>query len=478
MSISDLRSYASVLFLETRCSSNYSNFVYALFIIQLLILSTFIFQIPTAFAQTVPTEITNQTLLDNDTVSANKTIPEAQLFPEDIVATLSANQTIPDAQLFPNFGVATEDLVHVLWSDQTPTNSEIFYRRAGGTFDPSVTINLSGNPGSSAFPAIAVAGSNVYAVWMDNSGSTTGSYDIRFRKSTDGGAIFSPAIRISNNAGQSLFPAIAAFGNNVYIVWTDDTPGNHDIFLSRSTDGGTTFGSPINLSNNAGVSAVPTVAAIANPVVPITVVYVAWPDDSLGNFDIWLARGIDSGTSFPFGSPLNLSNDNQLSHSPKVAAAGSNVYIVWNDNPSPGTSAIRFTTSKNAGDTFATTQTLGHGSSPAIAATHNNKIVHVAWSAERVDDIMFRRSSNEGSTFGVPINVSTNLGGSFTPAIATSGSPPGRVYAVWTDDTPGNRDILFRKSSDSGANFEPFTTNLSRNAGFSWNTAIAVMAFR
>ena len=48
-------------------------------------------------------------------------------------------------------------------------------------------------------------------------------------------------------------PQITASGNNVYVVWSDSTTGNADIFFKRSTDGGATFSSPsINLSNNAG----------------------------------------------------------------------------------------------------------------------------------------------------------------------------------------------------------------------------------
>ena len=38
------------------------------------------------------------------------------------------------------------------------------------------------------------------------------------------------------NAGQKFSPQIAVSGNNVYVVWTDKTPGNFDILFKRSTD--------------------------------------------------------------------------------------------------------------------------------------------------------------------------------------------------------------------------------------------------
>ena len=43
------------------------------------------------------------------------------------------------------------------------------------------------------------------------------------------------------NTGSSFFPQISSSGNNVYVVWEDDTPGNFDIFFAVSTDNGQTF---------------------------------------------------------------------------------------------------------------------------------------------------------------------------------------------------------------------------------------------
>lgn len=55
-------------------------------------------------------------------------------------------------------------------------------------------------------------------------------------------------------------PAIAASGRNVYVVWTDDSPGNTETLFVISKDRGTTFGDMINLSNNAAFSEAPAIA--------------------------------------------------------------------------------------------------------------------------------------------------------------------------------------------------------------------------
>ena len=93
-------------------------------------------------------------------------------------------------------------------------------------------------------------------VWTDD---TPGQNDIFFSNNTDGGNNFSIPLNLSNNTGTSLSPQIALSGNNVYVVWTDDTPGQNDIFFSNNTDGGNNFSIPLNLSNNTGTSASPQI---------------------------------------------------------------------------------------------------------------------------------------------------------------------------------------------------------------------------
>ena len=101
----------------------------------------------------------------------------------------------------------------------------------------------------------------------------------------------------------------------------DDTPGNNDIFFAVSNNNGTSFGTPINLSNNTGNSVIPQIAASGNNV------YVTWIDNTPGNIDIFFAVSNNNGTSF--GTPINLSNNTGFSFNPQIAASGNNVYVTW-----------------------------------------------------------------------------------------------------------------------------------------------------
>jgi hypothetical protein len=300
--------------------------------------------------------------------------------------------------------------VHVVWNDNTPGNYEIFYSRSTDGGDTFSTINLSNNEDSSLGPAVAVSGNNVYVVWQDGINA-----EIFYRRSTDGGISFGPTQNLSNNGGASWDSGIAVSANNVYVIWADTTDGSFDIFYRRSTDGGISFGPTQNLSNNGGTSFLPSVA------VHNSNVYVVWLDSTPGNFDIFYRRSTDGGTTF--GATENLSNSPGNTDLPSIAVSGNNVYVVWSD--------------ENAGNF----------------------------------DVFYRRSTDGGTIFDSPENLSNNSGDSFAPfqAIAISGS---NIYVVWSDTTTGNDEILYRRSTEGSNGFGP-TENLSKDPGNSFEPRVA-----
>ena len=129
---------------------------------------------------------------------------------------------------------------------------------------------------------------------------------------------------------------------------------------------------------------------------------------------------------------------------------GSNVYIVWQDK-TPGNSDILFRGSTNNGSTFASTKNLSNNDGESINAQISSvsDAVRIVWQDDTTtlgdSDIFFKASGNEGVTFGSTKNLSNNNGESSVPQIISSG---GNIYVVWQDKTPGNFDIFFRKGVD------------------------------
>jgi hypothetical protein len=72
----------------------------------------------------------------------------------------------------------------------------------------------------------------INAVWQDK---ITGNGEIYFKTSFDKtkSLVAGKAINLSDNEGLSECPSVATSGTSTYVVWEDNTPGNHEILLSK-----------------------------------------------------------------------------------------------------------------------------------------------------------------------------------------------------------------------------------------------------
>jgi hypothetical protein len=369
------------------------------------------------------------------------------------------------------------DNVCTVWQDSTPGNYDIFFARStdgGLTF--SEPENISESPRNSLEPKVICEGNNVYVVWHEDITGTPGTpglSDIFFARSSDGGLTFSEPENISENEGGSFLAQISVEGNNVYVVWQDGTQedgtlGLPDIFFARSTDGGLTFSDPENISETTGESIFAQISSEGNNV------YVVWQDDTPGNIDIFFARSTDGGLTFD--DPDNISEENtENSQLPQISSEGNNVYVVWQDF-TPGNTDIFFATSSDGGLTFTDPDNISESAeeslAPQISSEGNN--VYVVWQDASPDnndffDIFFARSTDGGLTFDDPDNISETTGNSRSAQISVEGN---NVYVVWLDETPGNADIFFARSTDGGLTFtEP--ENISENTRTSGSPQIS-----
>jgi hypothetical protein len=400
--------------------------------------------------------------------------------------------------------------VYTVWEDKTKGDGDTFFRRssdAGNNFHS--IVDLSNNAAGEARgivpdQKIAKIGNNVYVVWSENG-------DVFFKRSTDNGAHFGSTINLSNDEDNSTDPQIAAVGNNVYVAWLNhDADDDHKILFKRSTNEGASFGSVKILSDiieeflvgfrNFHIAATGNNVYVAwigggedhgqcpetddlefvrstnsgssfgsvNRIVQDEIctpggldleatgsnVYLVWSDrpfetacdiNSRCN-DILFVKSTDNGAHF--GSISNLSNNDGNSIIPQMDLHGSNVYIVWQDN-TPGNFDILFRVSTNNGSTFGSAKNLSNnaGDSTNAQISSVSDAVRIVWQDDTLgdSDILFKASGNEGVTFGSTKNLSNNDGDSSVPQIISSG---GNIYVVWQDDTPGNFDILFKKGVD------------------------------
>lgn len=216
-------------------------------------------------------------------------------------------------------------VMQIVWFDNTPGNNEIFYKRSddgGNTW--SADLRLSNTAGSSYMPGIAVSGSNVHVSWTD---STAGNWEIYYKRSTDGGTTWGADTRLTNNAASSLYPTIAVSGSTVHIAWTDNRNGPLSILYKRSTNGGTSWGSDIAMVKHNQYGVVPSLAVNGS------IVHLVFQNLS-NNADICYKKSTNSGASWgsgSWGTQVQLTNNASESEVPSIAVSGSSVHVVFRD---------------------------------------------------------------------------------------------------------------------------------------------------
>jgi hypothetical protein len=247
---------------------------------------------------------------------------------------------------------------------------------------------------------------------------------------------FGHSINLSNNEGLSESANTVAYGNNVYVVWQDNSTGNGDIYLRRSTDGGQVFQDILNLSNNTGSSQIPQIAVSGNNV------YVVWQDNSTGNGDIYLRGSANNGDYF--AKRRNLSNNPGSSQLPHISVSGNNTQVIWIDHNGT-TSSVFFKSGKST--QLRGLQKFASGDANSVKLDADDEKGFAVWVSNlgHRKVIMFYPFSflRQGSDAIVLSNVN---GTSSNPGISTFGP---NTFIVWQDQSTGGTDVYIKKISTS-----------------------------
>ncbi len=251
-------------------------------------------------------------------------------------------------------------------------------------------------------------------VWADPAGNLYMAYnsntmvnDMRFRKSADGGATWTPRVRVPDSIGNVIGAYIVRdSAGRIFVSWADYNVGN--IMIDSSPDGGSTWGSDVRVNDVPGtiLDTLPTNWNISMPAVALDStdnLYVIWTDYRLSNSygDIYASSSMDHGATW----------------SPAVKV---------NDDAGP------------AGQRMADIAMDAHG------------VLHAAWYDHRNGgyDVYYSNSSDGGQTWSANLRVSTVTTSRFYERpgdyIAIRTNPvDDNVYVVWTDGRGTDFDIFF-----------------------------------
>jgi hypothetical protein len=378
------------------------------------------------------------------------------------------NSSAPTVATISNAGLATG--VAIGTSNVTASSSGITSQAA-----PLMVVSVGSlfTPDDNLTKASVANGptGDVDFVWSGPNSSLSSGVGIFFGRSIDGGNSFPTLVSVPNSdsGGQ---PAVAvAPNNNVYVFWNSSaatTPLFANIAMSTTTDGGTTFSAPVNVTNHLqttygiGASAQEDPKVYVDSAGNIDVVTTLSRSLSDANFDVIYSRSINGGGSFT-GPTLVFNNfalpTGNSAFGPAVLSSGNNVYVAWGESPSSGSSVVEFSHSTDAGSTFSAPLTLGNqdggcsANSCVSLGIDSNGVITAVWGGGAAPGLFFARSTDGGTTFSARVQIPNTKFADLNPYSVVDAS--GTVYVVWERIPPAatgiQADIYFSRSSDGGA---------------------------
>jgi len=201
------------------------------------------------------------------------------------------------------------------------------------------------------------------------------------------------------------------------------------------------------------------------------IIHLVFLDNRDGNYEIYYKRSTDAGISW--GPDTRLTNNSAPSLFFSVAVSGSIVHIVWQDQRVTN-DQIYYKRSSDNGVSWGPDSRLTNTSTltvtPSIAVSGN--FVHVVWDDFRDinPEIYYKGSSDAGISWGTDTRLTNNSSNSLYPSTAVSGNI---VHVVWHDERDGNYEIYYKRSSDGGISWGA-DTRLTNAAGFSWYSSASV----
>lgn len=330
------------------------------------------------------------------------------------------------------------EVIHVVWYDNRDGNNEIYYKRSldnGASWEPDV--RLTNNPYQSEYPAVAAFGENIHVVWQQD--TSEGIWDIYYRRSLDNGVTWGDDINLTLTEEGCFYPSVAACGSNVHVVWEDYRDDfDAEIYYKHSTDDGANWGADTRLTNHPHASRYPSVATVG-----FDRVHVVWQDSSYGApWCIQYINSFDTGNNW--GSIQTISDSLGDSRHPSVAAQGDDIHVAWHDFRDYPEYEIFYRRSLDDGAVWQPEAQLTDHSlamHPSVAAFGDD--IHLVWE-DSTYFIFYKHSRDTGQTWGADTQIVTNPSFSIRPSISVAYD---KLHVVWTDNRDGNYEIYYEGSS-------------------------------
>ncbi len=370
--------------------------------------------------------------------------------------------------------------VFVVWHEEGPGLENVFLavsRDRGQTF--SAPVRVSDNAAGSVaelHPAVALRGRRIYVVWQEfANGRNDDAGRVKLARFDARGRKLASDVRVDDADGSGKWlPSVVVVGGDPVVAWVDERDAGPEgeplehIYAARGRAGGTSFdaavrvstGTPVPLAVHVDNQWGPTLAAARDTV------YAAWTDFRNYNWDVFVARSDDGGTSWGTSIQVDDYPDlERIDERPSLAADRHGpLHIAWTDlRAREADTNVFYARSDDQGATFTPNQQLDDSPvgfdpdtdtpsnqwHPSLAADRDR--LFVAWQDNRLgnNDILFTTSADGGGTFAAAERVDDTGAGSSEqsrPALALARRGPRRLcYVTWEDDRDGTSGIYLAR---------------------------------
>ena len=291
---------------------------------------------------------------------------------------------------------------------------------------------IAGPISASRNPRIAGSddGNRLVAVWGEYSTEDV----LRVAVSSNGGTTWSTPVDLSDSSSSADDPAVSvsADGTQAVAAYTQNDGLDDRVRIRTTSDGGLTWGSPVTLSDAGGNADDPQIAQSADG----NHLAVAWVRSDGLNTRVQIRVSSDGGTTW--APAQNLSASGQDANTAKIAgsADGSELTLAWQIS---GTSSnrIQSRSSTDGGITWNTTSThsaeSSTGDDPDVAVSADGSSAAISWyriisfNPSRVEVVT---SADKGASWSSADALSDTAFDADSPRVAMSANGR-RLLTTW-----------------------------------------------
>ncbi|HEY7129140.1 MAG TPA: sialidase family protein [Nitrospira sp.] len=375
----------------------------------------------------------------------------------------------------PSVQIDEQGFVSAAWVEEDKESRTILFARSeqpGGPMGKPVPVN---QPNDNPYyrqeaPSLVVRGNEVFVSWSLTHPKLTAdkpfSGELRVSRSSDGGHSFGPSTLVNDDDQviQHSFDALQIAPDGVlHFAWIDGREGKKEpgTYVARSTDQGRTITKNFKVDDNTCVCCRTSIATSADGIV-----YVAWRKIFDGNIrETVVSRSADGGETF--FAPVVVGNDRWVypacPHRPASLGVDrqGRLYVVWYTEGADETPAIYLAFSDDQGRTFSEKKQLNRSKGtfpdhPQMTVDPEGRVI-VIWEEQSPvrREIVMSHSLDRGRSFSAPRKLNEKNGQ--TPTIAVN--QHGTMVMGWKEHAMPAHRLVIQTMQLPGASMAEAETN-------------------